>query len=104
MWTNFYFHMFQTPIEWTHIKQMKSKDMPLSFMIKLKNNSKKNLLFIIPRNYPFKGPIIFINGYPLNKMKGKDDATDNIISLLTIEWSPVYTIIKFVKLLEAFLI
>ena len=114
---------FESLIDWETIKQIRVGDISLSFMIKRKNDSKKNILFIIPYNYPSTPPTIFINGTPLRDCSSKNDvkvqlawwmrreqsgpAPSIMRSALTKEWShpdiPVMGIEQCVQVLETFL-
>jgi hypothetical protein len=94
---------FRIHLDLNTIKQIKSKDIPLSFTIIDKNDSNKNITFIVPYNYPFKPPKISINNIPLMDLKGKDDTSDTLIGLLTEEWRATRTIHKCIQLLETIL-
>ncbi len=106
------YHTFETLIDWETIKQMKVEDISLLFIIKKRDDPKKKILFIIPSNYPFIPPRIFIDKMPLYKLIGNVKVLISSFpfasrlltrSALTTEWSPAYGIEQCVKLWEAFL-
>ena len=115
------FHIFETLIDWGTIRQMNVQDISLSFMIRRRDNSKKNITFVIPCYYPYTPPILFINGTPFRSIKRDDDIKVQLVgwrwhhginqrrapfitqSALTTEWSPAYGIEQCVQLVEPLL-
>ena len=111
------YHTFETLIDWETIKRIPVDEISLLFIIKRRDDPKKKILFIIPSNYPFIPPRIFINKMPLyrlianvkvlflNMMSGRALEQPRLLtrSALAMEWSPIYGIEQCVQFWEAFL-